>query len=98
MENVTLPDGAHLAYDATNFTPPWERRSRSYWSTGSARPHILVRLDPALAARYRVFRSTSAAMVIPACRRPGFEMALPAVLARSGGVSRWGRTVFMRIS
>jgi hypothetical protein len=25
MENVTLPDGAHLAYDVYDFTPPWER-------------------------------------------------------------------------
>ena len=24
MENVTLPDGAHLAYDVYDFTPPWK--------------------------------------------------------------------------
>jgi len=72
MENVTLPDGADLAYDVYDFTPPWERRSRSYWSHGFSKNRIFwYGWIPALAARYRVFRLDQRGHGDSSLRRPG---------------------------
>jgi len=77
MENVTLPDGAHLAYDVYDFTPPWEEAEPIVLVHGfSKNRKFWYGWIPALAARYRVFRLDQRGHGDSSLPPPGFEMAL----------------------
>ena len=77
MENVTLPDGAHLAYDVYDFTPPWKEAEPIVLVHGfSKNRKFWYGWIPALAARYRVFRLDQRGHGDSSLPPPGFEMAL----------------------
>jgi pimeloyl-ACP methyl ester carboxylesterase len=77
MEYVTLPDGARLAYDEYDFTPPWIEAEPLILVHGfSKNRRFWYSWIPELAKRYRVIRVDQRGHGDSSPVEPGFKMAL----------------------